>query len=93
MTRTEFREVINRALNKKGIKAFEKNCATIKWLHYSSEEHKKYLVFKKGEIVFEADNLQEIAKKYGVAYSSIWQCLHSARLLDDQYLIMKSEEI
>lgn len=95
MTKYEFREVTNEALKSKGIRAFEEKCATIKWMHHPKEDRKKYLVVDtaKGEVVFEADVLPDIAKKYGVANSSIWQCLHTARLLAGKYSIMKSEDM
>lgn len=101
MNRVEFRmaqmQVINNPKYKQGLELFEKHIGRIEWLHPKEEldnikSDKKYAVLNpKGEIIFEADKLFEIAKEFCVTTNRISNCLNLKKLLNERYIVVRCE--
>lgn len=102
MTRLEFDSArmhhLGNKNTKKGIELFEKYVGRIEWLHPEEEKYKikgtkKYRVInKKGEIVFEAEKLSDIAKEFCASVSRVTACVNSISLLGGEYLVERCED-
>ena len=101
MIRTEFE--ISRAKHlvnektKRGLELFEKYIGQIEWLHpedtkYRTMGNKKYRVINKmGEIVFESDNISNIAKEFCLSVSRVTNSINSLTLIKGEYLVERCE--
>jgi len=97
MKRTEFELSIDKHLadkkTKRGLELFEKYIARIEWLHpeeekYKSVGNKKYRVVNQmGEIVFESNNISNIAKEFCLSISRVTNSINSLTLLKGKYLV------
>lgn len=101
MTRLAFRiaqaQVLNNKEVKRGIDSFEKYIGRIGWLHPENnlsevKSKKKYAVInQKGQVVFESDKLNEIAKEFCTYQSKISKYMNSGELLNGKYMILRCE--
>lgn len=97
MTRIEFETSRAKHLanekTKKGLELFEKYIAHIEWLHTENGKNKvvsdkKYRVINKlGEVVFESDNITNIAKEFCLSKSRIANSVNSLSLIKGEYLV------
>ena len=78
---------------KRGLDLFEKYVGRIEWIHPEEEKHKvtgdkKYRVINKsGEVVFESDNITNIAKEFCLSKSRISNSINSLSLIKGEYLV------
>lgn len=97
MVRTEFEGSRAKHLanekTKKGLELFEKYVGRIEFLHpeeekYSVRGNKKYRVINKlGEVVFESDNITNIAKEFCLSVSRVSNSINSISLIKGEYLV------
>lgn len=102
MVRTEFEIARAKHLanerTKRGLDLFEKYIGRIGWLHPKDEKYriagnKKYRVINKlGETVYEADNIQCIAKEFCLSTSRVANSVNSVSLLKGEYLVERCED-
>lgn len=78
---------------KRGLDLFEKYAGRIEWMHPEDEKNKvsggkKYRVINKmGEVVFESDNITNIAKEFCLSKSRVSNSINSLTLLKGEYLV------
>ena len=78
---------------KMGIDLFETYIGRIEWLHpeeekYSVRGNKKYRVINKlGEVVFESDNIANIAKEFCLSTSRVANSVNSLSFIKGEYLV------
>ena len=101
MIRTEFE--IARAQHlanpntKNGLDLFEKYIGRIGWLHPKIKNenvkgNRKYRVINmKGETIFEANKISDIAKEFCLSESRITCCINSVSLIKGEYLVERCE--
>ena len=98
MTKVEFgiarKEANNNKRLKPGLDLFEKYVGRIEWLHEDGKSdvksEKKYAVLNTdGDIVYESNTLNAIAKEYGVSISRISACINLDGLLQEKYKIVR----
>ena len=83
---------------KKGLDLFEKYVGHIGWMHPEEEKNKirgdkKYRVINKlGEVVFESDNITNIAKEFCLSKSRISNSINSLSLIKGEYLVERCED-
>ena len=78
---------------KKGIELFEKYVGRIEFLHPEDEKYKvvgnkKYRVIdKQGEVVFESDNITNIAKEFCLSVSRVANSINTLSFIKGEYLV------
>ena len=92
----DVKDVQEKALQDKGLIAFEKYVGRINWLHPEEAPKKlkgrKYIVLNgKGEVVFESRNITNIAKEFGLSVSRVTNSINSLTLLKGEYLVERCE--
>lgn len=102
MIRTEFE--ISRAKHlanektKRGLELFEKYIGRIEWLHpedtkYRTMGNKKYRVINKlGEVVYEADNITNIANEFCLSVSRVANSVNTISLIKGEYLVERCKD-
>lgn len=98
MEKSLYDELCHSALKDEGIQAFEKYIGRIKWLHptgnmFNIKSERKYAVIdvERQRTVYEADKMEDIAKKFCTATSYIGRCYKAKKLLHKQYMIVRCE--
>ena len=82
---------------KRGLDLFETYIGRINWLHPEEEKYKvrydkKYRVINKlGEVVFESDNITNIAKEFCLSKSRVSNSINSLSLIKGEYLVERCE--
>lgn len=82
---------------KKGIELFEKYVGRIEFLHPEDEKYKvvgnkKYRVINKlGEVVYEADNITNIANEFCLSVSRVANSVNTISLIKGEYLVERCE--
>ena len=102
MKKTELDIVIAKRLGnpniRKGIEMFEKYVGRINWMHpeqgqYNIRGNKKYRVINKlGEVVFESDNISNIAKEFCLSKSRVSNSINTLSFVKGEYLIERCED-
>lgn len=83
---------------KRGLDLFEKYVGRIEWIHpeeekYSVRGNKKYRVINKlGEVVFESDNITNIAKEFCLSTSRVANSVNSLSFIKGEYLVERCED-
>lgn len=78
---------------KKGIELFEEYVGRIEFLHPEEEKYKvagnkKYRVINKhGEVVFESDNITNIAKEFCLSVSRVANSINTLSFIKGEYLV------
>ena len=78
---------------KRGLDLFEAHIGRIEWMHPQAENskvtgRKMYRVINKlGEVVFESDNITNIAKELCLSKSRVANSVNSLTLLKGEYLV------
>ena len=92
----DVKDVQEKALQDKGLIAFEKYVGRINWLHPEETpknlKGRKYIVLNgEGEIVFESRNITNIAKEFELSVSRVTSCINSVSLMKGEYLVERCE--
>lgn len=82
---------------KKGLDMFEKYIGRIEWLHSEKKvklyQGSKYRVINQdGELIYAANNIENIASEFCVSVSRVSNCVNSLTLLKGKYLVERCEE-
>ena len=93
----DVKDAQEKALQDKGLIAFEKYVGRINWLHPEETPKKlkgrKYIVLNgEGEIVFESRNITNIAKEFGLSVSRVTSCINSVSLMKGEYLVERCKD-
>ena len=82
---------------KRGLDLFEAHIGRIEWIHPEEEKYKvtgnkKYRVINKlGEVVFESDNITNIAKEFCLSTSRVSNSINTLSFIKGEYLVERCE--
>jgi hypothetical protein len=90
------KEIQDKALQDKGIMAFEKYVKRIEWLHSEDKKTnaklgKNYIVIDEltNEIVFSTDKMIDIEVEFCVSAIKVRKCIKEGKMLNDKYRVVR----
>ena len=97
MDKLVMKEIQDKALQDRGIMAFEKYVKRIEWLHSEDKKisnaklGKNYIVIDElsNEIVFSANKMIDIEAEFCVSAIKVRKCIKEGKMLNDKYRVVR----